>query len=145
MRSGLRIPASCNAARGVGVQDNCVPLRVLIVDDNESFLGAASVLLERECLYVVGVALTATDALRRAEQLRPDVVLVDITLDGESGFELARRLVERDRVGGPAVILISTHAHEDLADLVAECPANGFLSKSELCADAIRRVLDGGS
>ena len=141
----MRIPASCNAARRVGVQDDRVPLRVLIVDDNESFLGAASVLLERERLQVVGVALTGADALQRAERLRPDVVLVDITLDGESGFELARRLVEHDCVGGPAVVLISTHAHEDLADLIAECPATGFLSKSELSADTIRRVLDAGS
>ncbi len=76
--------------------------------------------------------------------MRPDVVLVDITLDGESGFDLARRLAEPDRVGRPAVILISTHAQEDLADLIAECPAAGFLSKSELSADAIRRVLDAG-
>ena len=125
-----------------GCKTVCVPLRILIVDDNESFLGAARLLLERERLQVVGVTATATDALRRVERLRPDVVLVDITLHGESGFELARRLVERNRVGGPAVILISTHAREDLADLIAECPATGFLSKSELCAEAIRRLLN---
>ena len=117
-------------------------LRLLIVDDSESFLQAARVLLEREGLPVVGVASTAAEALPRAEQLRPDVVLVDITLDGESGFELARRLVENDQVG-PPVILISTHTEEDFADLIAESPAIGFLPKSELSANAIRRVLDG--
>lgn len=122
-----------------------VALHVVIVDDNEAFLDAARLLLEREHIQVVGVASTTADGLQRAAELLPDVVLVDVMLDGESGFELARSLVARDRLGGPAVILISTHAHEDLADLIVECPGTGFLSKSELSAAAIRRVLDVGS
>jgi DNA-binding NarL/FixJ family response regulator len=65
---------------------------VLIVDDNQLFLEAARGLLERQGLRVVGVAATTAEALRRAEELRPEVVLVDITLGGESGFDLARRL-----------------------------------------------------
>jgi DNA-binding NarL/FixJ family response regulator len=122
-----------------------VTLRVLIVDDNKSFLDAARGLLEREGLRVAGVASTAAEARRRAEELRPDVVLVDITLGAESGFELARRLAEQARDGGSAMILISTHAEADFADLIAESPATGFLPKSELSADAIRGILDGRS
>jgi two-component system nitrate/nitrite response regulator NarL len=120
-------------------------LRILIVDDNVTFLNAARVLLEREGPFVVDVASTTVDALSRSEQLRPDVVLVDITLAGESGFDLSRRLVERDHCGCPAVILISTHAREDFADLIAECPVTGFLAKSDLSADAVLRTLDAGS
>jgi CheY-like chemotaxis protein len=120
-----------------------VGFRVLIVDDNESFLDAARVLLEREGQSVVGVATSAAEALARTEELRPDVVLVDITLAGESGFELARRLVEHDPGDGAAVILISTHAEEDFADLIAASPANGFVPKSKLSADAIRRIVSG--
>jgi two-component system, NarL family, nitrate/nitrite response regulator NarL len=120
-----------------------VQLRVLIVDDSRLFLEAARALLERAGLSVVGVASTATAALTQAERLTPDVALVDITLAGESGFELARRLVEHDHGGGLAVILVSTHAQEDFADLIADSPAMGFLEKSELSADAIRRVLEG--
>jgi DNA-binding NarL/FixJ family response regulator len=119
--------------------------RVLIVDDNASFLDAARVVLEREGIFVAGVASTAAEALREAEQLPLDVVLVDITLAEESGFEVARRLVEQNGDGGRAVILISTHAEADFADLIADSPATGFLPKSELSADAIRRVLDGRS
>jgi DNA-binding NarL/FixJ family response regulator len=118
-----------------------VPFSVLIVDDNEAFLGAARVLLEREGLAIAGVASTTEEALRRAEQLQPDVVLVDITLAGESGFDLTRRLVEGGRASESAVILISTHAQEDFADLIAECPACGFLAKSELSAQAIREII----
>jgi DNA-binding NarL/FixJ family response regulator len=122
-----------------------VTLRILIVDDNRSFLDAARGLLEREGLRVAGVASTAAEARRRAEELRPDVVLVDITLGTESGFELARRLAGQARDAGSAIILISTHAEADFADLIADSPATGFLPKSELSADAIRRVLDGRS
>ena len=117
---------------------------VLIVDDSRLFLQAARVLLEREGLRVVGVAVTAAQALRRAAELRPDVVLVDIMLGGESGFDLARRLAGHDQGGGAAVILISTYAEADFADLIADSPATGFLSKGELSAHAIRRIADRG-
>jgi CheY-like chemotaxis protein len=116
--------------------------RCLIVDDNRAFLEAARTLLEREGLFIAGVASTSAEALREFETLRPDVVLVDVSLGDESGFELARRLVAADNV--PAtVILISTRSQDDLADLVALSPAAGFLSKSKLSADAIRGFLGG--
>lgn len=114
------------------------------MDDNGSFLDAARVLLEREGLDVVGVATTTAEALEQAERLRPDVALVDITLRGESGFDLSRRLIENDS-GGTRVILVSTHSEADFADLIAESPAAGFLPKSELSADAIRRILGNHS
>jgi DNA-binding NarL/FixJ family response regulator len=119
-------------------------LSVLIVDDSESFIDAARVLLERQGLEVVGVASTSADALRLEESDRPDVVLVDVMLGGESGFELARRL-DANGQGRTAVILVSTHLEEDFADLIAASPAAGFLPKSGLSADAIREILDRSS
>jgi CheY-like chemotaxis protein len=116
-------------------------LRCLIVDDSRHFLNAARGLLERQGIVVVGVASTGAEAVQRVEELRPDVTLVDIELGGESGFEVTRRL-PRDSGGtsGP-VILISTHAEQDYADLIAASPAIGFVSKSALSADAIRELL----
>ena len=118
-------------------------LSVLIVDDNWLFLEAARDRLEGEGLRVVGVAATSAEALRRAEELRPEVVLVDVMLGDESGFELARRLVPGHWDGGPAVILISTYSAADFARPIAESPATGFLPKLDLSADAIRRIVDG--
>ena len=118
-------------------------LGVLIVDDNMLFLEAARDRLEQGGLRVVGVAATSAEALRRAEERRPEVVLVDVMLGNESGFELARRLAAQHQDGGPAVILISTYSAADFARPIAESPAAGFVSKQELSADAIRRIIDG--
>jgi DNA-binding NarL/FixJ family response regulator len=110
-------------------------IRCLIVDDNHHFLGAARLLLERQGVAVVGVATTSAEALLLEEELRPDVVLVDIRLGDESGFDLARRL-------NGTVILISTHTRNEYAEKIAASPAVGFISKTELSASAIRRLTD---
>ncbi len=117
-----------------------VALRCVIVDDNPAFLESASALLEQEGLTVVGTASTTNGALGQVRELLPDVVLLDIMLGGESGFDLARLLAEADL--GSTVILISTHSESDFADLISETPAAGFIPKSELSARAIRRLLD---
>jgi two-component system nitrate/nitrite response regulator NarL len=117
-------------------------LRCLLVDDSARFLEAARALLERGGIQVVGTASTGVDAVSQARETAPDVVLVDLDLDGENGFDVARRLVG----DVPAVILISTHSREDFQELIAASPAHGFLHKSALSARAIRDVLgDTGS
>jgi CheY-like chemotaxis protein len=116
-------------------------LRCLIVDDNSGFLQAARALLEREGLQIVGVASTGAEALRCAAELHPDVTLVDVDLGGESGFELARRLVDEHSLDPGHLILISAHAEDDLADLIEASPAIGFLGKPAVSAEAIERLL----
>jgi len=118
-----------------------MPLRCLLVDDNDAFLEAAGVLLEREGVTVVGVASNTAEALRQARALRPDVILVDIGLGAESGFDLARLLAKNGQGGGAEVILISAQAETDYAELIDESPAAGFLAKSELSARGIGRIL----
>jgi len=120
-------------------------MRCLIVDDSAAFVDAARGLLECEGVTVVGVASTGAEALRSFEELHPDVTLVDVNLGGESGFELAEQL---SRVRGPRpspVILISTHAAQDYADMIETSPAIGFLSKSALTCAAIRDLVDGSA
>jgi DNA-binding NarL/FixJ family response regulator len=116
-------------------------MRCLLVDDSDAFLKAASILLQREGMTVVGVASNSAEALRQARALRPDVILIDIGLGDESGFDLARLLDADGQVGDAQVILISAHAETDYAELIAESPAAGFLVKSELSAQPIGRVL----
>jgi DNA-binding NarL/FixJ family response regulator len=114
-------------------------LTCVIVDDSPAFLEAASSLLEREGLTVAGVAATTDEALRQVEELQPDVVVVDVMLGSQSGFDLARQLegVAGDRV----VILTSTHAESDLAELIADSPAAGFVPKSRLSGAGIAQLV----
>jgi DNA-binding NarL/FixJ family response regulator len=116
-------------------------VRCLIVDDNGAFIKTACLLLAREGVVVAGTASSIADALRQASALRPDVVLVDIALGDENGFELARRLAGSGTGAGAAVLMISTRAGADFADMVADCRAAGFLAKDELSAAAIQRIL----
>jgi DNA-binding NarL/FixJ family response regulator len=121
-----------------------VALRCLIVDDSTRFLEAARLSLGADQIEVVGTATTSADALRRVEELRPDAVLVDISLGNESGLELTQKLVDRHAWLGSRVVLISTRAEDDFADLIETSPAVGFLSKSRLSGEAIRRLVSNG-
>jgi CheY-like chemotaxis protein len=117
------------------------PIRVVIVDDNPEFLDSARRLLEHQGIRVAGVASTTADALGYVHDLRPDVTLVDVNLADESGFDLAEALQDSDDEAPVPVILISTQAEPDLADMIETSPAIGFLAKSALSADAITAAL----
>jgi DNA-binding NarL/FixJ family response regulator len=116
-------------------------LRCVIVDNNRALLGSARSLLESEGVSVVGVATNTREAVSVIEELRPDVILVDIVLGSESGFELVRRVAAPNEAGFRRTILISTHDEEDFADLIAASPAVGFLRKADTSAASIRSVL----
>jgi DNA-binding NarL/FixJ family response regulator len=116
-------------------------LRCLIVDDSQAVLRAADDLLSREGVAVVGLAATADEAAALTRERAPDVVLIDIDLGPDSGFELVRRLANCDDDTRPRCILMSIRDQADYADLIAASPAVGFLAKSDLSAAAIRRLL----
>ena len=118
-----------------------VPLRCLIVDDNEFFLEIAAASLAGDDLDVVGTATTSAEALRQVRESQPEVVLVDINLRGESGFELARMLVERFPRLASGVVLISTRAEQDFGGLIKASPAAGFIPKTQLSARAVRALV----
>jgi two-component system, NarL family, nitrate/nitrite response regulator NarL len=111
-------------------------LRCLIVDDSDEFLASAARLLEAQGMSVVGRATSSEEALRRAENLAPDVVLVDVELGDEDGVELAQEL--EARTPSTRAILISAHEREELRLLT-----NGvaFLPKSSLGAAAIEKLI----
>jgi DNA-binding response OmpR family regulator len=118
-------------------------MRCLIVDDSTVFLRAARALLQMQGIVVI-TASTGEDARRMLEDASPDVVLIDIDLGEESGFELAAELSARTggENGGPQILLISSHGLEDFEELVRDSPARGFISKSALSATAIRSLIN---
>jgi DNA-binding NarL/FixJ family response regulator len=114
-----------------------VIMRCLLVDDSATFLETARSLLAREGVTVAGTASCSAEAVRQATALRPDVAVVDIRLGVENGFDLARDLASR----GITVIMTSTSAEADFADLITESPVAGFLAKAELSAAGIQQIL----
>jgi CheY-like chemotaxis protein len=125
-----------------------MPLRCVIVDDNDDFLRAAGDLLDNQGVSVVGFASTGAQAYRACQELEPDIVLIDIDLGDETGIDVARRLAgQHETEEKPRMILISAYAEEDFADLIADSPAVSFLPKAALSGTAIRGILSraGGS
>jgi DNA-binding NarL/FixJ family response regulator len=114
-------------------------LQCLIVDDSQTFLASATRLLGAQGLDIVGRACSSAEAVRLARELRPDVALVDIELDGTTGFDVARSLSAE--VPTAQVVLISTHDQGELASLIAKSRAIGFLQKQALSAEAIAALV----
>ena len=121
---------------GLGERTRCV-----IIDDNRDFLDAATRLLEHQGINVVAVATSSAEGLHCVKDLQPDVTLIDIDLGEESGFDLVETLHRNGFGAEVPTILISTHAEEDFAELVAASPAVAFIPKAALSGAAIRDAL----
>jgi PAS domain S-box-containing protein len=114
-------------------------LRILIVDDNDAVRAGIRALLASRLDYAVcGEAVDGLDAIAKAEQLRPDVVLMDISMPHMNGLE-ATRLLQRD-VPGSQVLIVSQNdpvSGRRAAELVN---ARGFVAKSELPTELFRQI-----
>jgi CheY-like chemotaxis protein len=137
--AGLETVASHSAAAARRRQGYADVPRTLIVDDSEQFLVSAERLLGVGGVRIVGTARSKSEAVRLVEERRPDLVLVDIDLGGESGLDLARDLAAL--VPAPIVVLISTHTEAEVGEMVASSPAAGFIPKSRLDAAALEAFL----
>ena len=131
-RIGVR-PPLCDYDPGVA-------LTVLIVDDHETFRGCARACFEAEGLDVVGEAVDGASAVAVADELEPDVILLDVQLPDIDGFEVAERLQARGF--GGRIVLTSSRDGEDFGPLVARCGARGFVPKAELSRATLAPLLE---
>jgi DNA-binding NarL/FixJ family response regulator len=114
-------------------------MSVLIVDDHPSFRASARRLLEAEGFDVVGEAGDGQSGITAAQQLQPDVVLLDVQLPDIDGFEVAARL---SALGvRSAVVLTSNRSPAEYGPLLAEAAVRGFLPKAELSGAALTGLL----
>lgn len=116
-----------------------VDVRCLLIDDSLEFLASAARLLESQGVDVVGCATSTGEALELVAALEPNVALVDIELAEEDGIALAREF--EARAPSMRVVLISAYDPADVAELIVESRAAGFLPKSALGAEAIAAFL----
>jgi CheY-like chemotaxis protein len=110
---------------------------VLVVDDYQPFRESARGLLESGDFQVVGEAADGADAVQLTDELRPDVVLLDVHMPDLDGFEVARRLAELDVP--PTVVL--TSSREDYGALVPASAAHAFIRKDALSAESLAAAL----
>ena len=114
-------------------------MSVLIVDDHPSFRASARRLLEAEGFHVVGEAEDGEAGITAAQQLQPDVVLLDVQLPGIDGFEVAARL---SALGlRSAVVLTSNRDPDEYGPLLASAAVRGFVPKAELSGAALAGLL----
>lgn len=120
-------------------------IRLLIADDQALVRGALGALLELEPdLTVVGMAADGAEAVRLAEELRPDVCLMDIQMPGMDGVEATRRI--RQASAGTRVLVVTTFARPGYLRSALDAGASGFIVKdtpAEELAEAVRRVRSG--
>ena len=122
-----------------------MPLRILIADDHGVLRAGLRALLNTDPNFqVVGEAHDGSEALRQALDLRPDVVLADISMPGLSGIEIARQL--REPLPSTCVLILTVHEDKSLLREAIQAGAAGYILKraveSELI-DAIRAVARG--
>jgi two-component system, NarL family, response regulator NreC len=122
-------------------------MRILIADDNECVRRGISILLAQKVGYeVCAEATDAADAIQMAIQLRPDLVLLDVSMPGKNGLETARIL--KQQVPEAKILMISQHDPEQLLPRSLEAGADGLVDKACLASDllpAIREVEDSSS
>ncbi len=129
------------------------PIRVLLVDDQELFREGVKVIVDaQDGMEVVGSAGDGHEALRLADELEPDVVLMDIRMPDLDGVEATRRIFAPERAAGRTaplrVIVLTTFNLDDRAATAIRHGASGFLLKDTTprqLADAIRTVHAGNA
>lgn len=105
--------------------------RVLLVDDSPDFLLAARDFLSTQTiLSLIGEARSGENALEQVRDLKPDLVLLDLSMPGMNGIEVTGQL--KAQPNPPRVIILTIHDELEYRRAAIEASADGFVSKSEL-------------
>ena len=120
-------------------------IRVLVVDDYDLFRRfVCSTLGKREDLQVVGEATDGLEAVRSAEKLQPDMILLDIGLPNQNGLEAAKRI--RQVAPGAKIIFLTSSSDRDLVQAALSAGAHAYVLKTDAARElltAVQRVLGG--
>ena len=115
------------------------PIRVLLVDDHAVVRKGLRALLDREpSVEVAGEAEDGEQAVRAADRLRPDVILMDLEMPGVGGVEATRRIVEQRRESH--VVILTSHASEEDVFPALKAGAVGYLLKHSAPEDVLHAI-----
>jgi len=119
--------------------------RIVIVDDHPMLIRGISDLINGEPdLEVVGEASTFQEAMAQVNKLKPGLVIVDVSLDGNNGIELMKNLSGRD--GSPPILAYSMHDESIYAERALRAGAKGYVMKQadpDVLLSAIHQILKG--
>jgi two-component system response regulator NreC len=113
--------------------------KILLVDDHAMFRAGIKALLEAEGrLSVVGEASSGDEAVDRVRELKPDVVVMDLSMPGSNGLEATRRIAALEL--DTKVLVLTVHAEEEYLVPVVEAGASGYLTKTSADTDLIEAI-----
>ena len=119
-------------------------IRLMLVDDHKMLREGLRRSLEEEGFSVVGEASDGVEAVHLAASMRPDVILMDVSMPDMGGVEATRRIVQAD--AEQRVVMLTMHADKDIIDSAIKAGAVGYLTKDcsidEVC-DAVRMAANG--
>jgi len=114
-------------------------LRVLIADDHEAVRkGVAGILESRGDIEICGEASNGEEAVRKAHELGPDLIIMDFTMPVMDGLEAARRILKV--APEIPILMFSMHKMEALTDAAKKAGARGFVTKGESAENLLRAV-----
>lgn len=114
-------------------------IRVLLVDDHALVRGGIRRLLDDyERIVVVGEAETGEEALEQVETLRPDVILMDVTMPGMGGVEATRRILKRHAEA--RVVVLTAHSEGAFPKRLLKAGASGYVTKDSSIDEMVRAI-----
>jgi DNA-binding NarL/FixJ family response regulator len=134
-----RIASSAEASIAA-LQSHVKPnIRILIADDNPIILEMVKTILKAHPGFeVVGEAQDGQHAVSLAESLKPDVIVINVTMPTMSGFEAARRI--RAHVPDSAIVILSSHKDKQFIQEARKVGANGYVEKTNADEQLVRAI-----
>ena len=121
-------------------------IKLLLADDHAILRQGLRRILEAEPdMSVIGEAATGTDAVKRAKQLKPDVVIMDISMPDQDGIESMRQIL---KTLASRVLILTVHLEHHVISEAVSAGASGYLAKDSLdheLISAVRTVVHGGT
>jgi DNA-binding NarL/FixJ family response regulator len=116
-----------------------VPFRIMIADDEPHIRSALRTIVESHQDWTVcGEAIDGIKAIEKAEELRPDLILLDVSMPNLDGLSATPQI--RERVPDAGILILTLHESLDLARMAAKAGAWGFVTKSLASTDLVPTI-----